>query len=319
MLISGPDADSIGAGIVLKRHLRNWGKLVRLVSGNPLISDCDLPLIDEIEFANPPDILFAQYDLIITIDTANPYPQLVNHRLYESFELPSKPPTLSIDHHRGNEGYADYNIWEPESSSVCEMVLIHFLSGKLLTRDEATLLLLGISYDTGHFRWSTSPQTLLIAARLIEMGGDLDLVVNCLYYSYDKSALELMQHWLGRITYNDELGYMAVTLSEQELEKAGFLEEEFKRTRAVFERIFLRAVKGYPIGFFLINNGEIVRAHMFSSASQNRVDLTQLSKLVGGNGGGHFHASGFIVKASVQEIFRRINNALTRLKSVSEP
>lgn len=314
ILISGPDDDSIGSGIVLKRYLSNLGKQVRLLSGNPLLSDCKLPLIHELEIADPNTVAFSDYDLIITLDTANPYPQLVNYRVHSSFELPSNPPTLSIDHHLGNEGYADYNLWEPEASSVCEIVWRHFLSDKQLDRDEATLLLFGISYDTGHFRWKTHTQTLTTAARLIAMGGDLNFVVECHYYNYSQRIIELLTKWLSHITYNNQFNYMAIIVSEQEVQQNGFSQEEFRQARVAFGQLFLRAVRGYPIGLFLIKNGQTVRAYIFGSPLENRIDLTQLSLLVGGNGGGHFNASGFTITASVEEAFKRIDNALAQLK-----
>lgn len=314
LLISGPDEDSIGAGISLKAYLRRQGKKARLISGNSVAHYQELPLLDEVEVANPPEVEFGEYDLTITLDTANPFPQLVDYAVYQHFELPRIPPVLSIDHHLGNDGYANFNIWEPASSSTCELVFKHFLQQEFLTKEEATLILLGMSYDTGHFRWATSPQTLLTAAHLIEYGGDIGFVVTRQYYSYDQRTLDIIQRWLGRLTYNRRLGYMVITLSEQEMDAAGLSSEEFKFTRSVFQKMFLCAVREYPIGFFLIEGGHKVRAQMFGNAFRNNIDLTRLSLLVGGNGGGHFNASGFVIEASTKEAIERIDMALAQLK-----
>lgn len=313
ILISGPDGDSLGAGIVLKRYLLTQRKIVRLVSGNPLTQYLDLPLIQEIEFADVPLLEFGQYDLIITLDTANPYPQLVDYTKHRSFRLPSNPPSLSIDHHRGNENYAQLNIWEPEASSTCEMVFSYFLSGTNLSNAEATLLLIGISSDTGHFRWATTGKTFEIVSALIDMGADLDLVVYRHYYSYDQSTVLLLRDWLNQMTYNSELGYMVVTITEREVDEMGLSPERVREARSIFQQMFLRAVKGYPIGFFLIENGNITRGQIVGSTLKNRVDLTRLSLLVGGNGGGHFNASGFIIAGTAEDALQRIDEALKEL------
>lgn len=315
ILISTPDADSIGAGIVLKRHLRNIGKDIDLISGNLLFGNNGLPLIDEICFADPFYLVFSEYDLIITLDTANPYPQLVNSRIHESFQLPLNPPTLSIDHHIGNEGFAQFNIWEPGYSSTCEVIFKYFLSTITLISDEATLLLAGIIGDTGHFSWMTSPQTLKIAAMLMEMGGNLGRIVDLNSYKYDQKALETIRNWLDRIIYNDRMGYMAVTLQEHEIQDAGLSEAEFRQARAMFHSKFLPVVKGYPIGLFLVENAQTVKGHAFGNPFRNTIDLTQLSRLVGGNGGGHFNASGFVVKSSMEELFRKIDCAVSQLRT----
>lgn len=313
ILISGPDGDSIGSGVVLKKYLVSQNKTVRLVSGNPLTQYVDLPLVDEIEFEDVPSIQFGQYDLIITLDTANPYPQLVDYTAHSSFRLPDNPPCVAIDHHRGNENYARLNIWEPEASSTCEIVFSHFLSTTALTDTEATLLLIGISSDTGHFRWVTTQRTFEIVAALIEMGADMDFVVHRHYYNYDQSTVMLLRNWLNRVKYNSELGYMVVIVTEHELDEMGFSYEKVREARSIFQQMFLRAVKGFPIGFFLIENGKTTRGQIVGNTLKNQVDLTKLSLLVGGNGGGHFNASGFIIEENADEALLRINNALKEL------
>lgn len=81
---------------------------------------------------------------------------------------------LCIDHHPTNTGYAAQTLVRPEKAACAELVLelIQCMNGEL-TREEATLLYIGLSTDTGCFQYAnTNAAAFRAAAELLRMGAD---------------------------------------------------------------------------------------------------------------------------------------------------
>ena len=81
---------------------------------------------------------------------------------------------LCIDHHPTNTGYAAQTLVRPEKAACAELVLelIQCMNGEL-TKEEATLLYIGLSTDTGCFQYAnTNAAAFRAAAELLRMGAD---------------------------------------------------------------------------------------------------------------------------------------------------
>lgn len=81
---------------------------------------------------------------------------------------------LCVDHHPTNTGYAAQTLVRPEKAACAELVLelIQCMNGEL-TKDEATLLYIGLSTDTGCFQYAnTNAAAFRAAAELLRMGAD---------------------------------------------------------------------------------------------------------------------------------------------------
>ena len=81
---------------------------------------------------------------------------------------------LCVDHHPTNTGYAAQTLVRPEKAACAELVLelIQCMNGEL-TREEATLLYIGLSTDTGCFQYAnTNAAAFRAAAELLRMGAD---------------------------------------------------------------------------------------------------------------------------------------------------
>ena len=79
---------------------------------------------------------------------------------------------LCIDHHPTNTGYAAQSLVRPEKAACAELVLelIQCMNGEL-TEEEATLLYIGLSTDTGCFQYAnTNAAAFRAAAELLRMG-----------------------------------------------------------------------------------------------------------------------------------------------------
>lgn len=81
---------------------------------------------------------------------------------------------LCIDHHPTNTGYAAQTLVRPEKAACAELVLelIQCMNGEL-TKEEATLLYIGLATDTGCFQYAnTNAAAFRAAAELLRMGAD---------------------------------------------------------------------------------------------------------------------------------------------------
>lgn len=81
---------------------------------------------------------------------------------------------LCIDHHPTNTGYAAQTLVRPEKAACAELVLelVQCMNGEL-TKEEATLLYIGLSTDTGCFQYAnTNAAAFRAAAELLRMGAD---------------------------------------------------------------------------------------------------------------------------------------------------
>ncbi|MBI4022639.1 DHH family phosphoesterase, partial [Candidatus Berkelbacteria bacterium] len=117
----------------------------------------------------------AAADLIVVLDT-NDVERLGS--IYPRYaDLFYKTPIVNIDHHPGNDYFGKVNWVDLAATSTAEMLvaLLESLSGQgekaLLDADIATLLLTGITTDTGSFQnTNTTPKSFTVAAQLVAAG-----------------------------------------------------------------------------------------------------------------------------------------------------
>lgn len=319
IIISGPDLDSLGSGIILKKILiRDYKKttpMPKLICESSLGKLIDLPYSSEVEITDPVQENYRDFDLVITLDTANPYPQLIDRKKYNEFHFPDFINILSIDHHLGNEGFATINIHEINVSSTCELIYKYFVhNGKnLQDAHEATLLLAGISGDTGHFLWNTTTETLKISSELVLYGADLNWIINFIFFTRTKFEIEFAQYCLSIMNYYEETGCTIVVVDRSKYPLHS--ESELKAGKLFFNAVFSRSIIDYPIGIFILSEENISHVNLLGNNFKNTLDLTRLSLLAGGNGGGHFHASGYSIEENPDVVVEKLLKLLRKMKS----
>ena len=152
-----PDGDTAGSAAALCSALRRLGKEAWLFP-NPgftrYMSPYMRPYLASDEF-NP--------DYVISVDVAS-----------ERMIPPGIDSTvfLCIDHHGSNSHFSQNELIRPEKSSCGEIILdlIKNLCGSV-TEEEATLLYIAVTTDTGCFQYSnTTYQSLAAGAELLRLG-----------------------------------------------------------------------------------------------------------------------------------------------------
>ena len=100
---------------------------------------------------------------------------------------------LAIDHHPKNPGYAKATLLDGDKASCGELVmeLIETLCGDL-TKEEATLLYIAVSTDTGCFTYgNTRADTLRAAAHMVDYGAENGALNKQFFRSYSAGRIRL--------------------------------------------------------------------------------------------------------------------------------
>ena len=233
-----------------------------------------------------------QYDLLILLDISS------KDRIGVAGELlETAGRTLCIDHHRTNPGGFTWFINDPDASSACE-VLFRLLDPDKITKSCAEALYLGIIHDTGVFQYSsTSPDTMRIAAILMEKGIDFSRIVDETYY--EKTFIQ--NQVMGRVLMESMLMFggklILGWLRKKDMDFYGVTSKDLdgivaqlRNTKDVEAAVFIRETEP----------GE----YKISLRSRHIVDVSLIARQFGG--GGHIRAAGCNMTAS--SVYDVINN-----------
>ena len=208
-----PDGDTVASAAALCSALQNAGKTAWLFR-NPQISE-KLSAYAARFFA--PEDFTPAYTVAVDIADVNMF--------CRGF---AGGVDLCIDHHPTNSHYAAQYLVRAGKSSCAEIVLEVILGmNETLTKEEATLLYIGLSTDTGCFRYSnTNADSFRAAAELLRYGAD-NAEVNTLFFRKVSKARLMLESMIysGMRFYRD--GKIAIaTVTLDMLEKAGANEDD---------------------------------------------------------------------------------------------
>src|SRR5205823_505235 len=120
-----------------------------------------------------PDLPDRAWDLIVCHDASDI--KRFGSVYEDHIDLFERIPSICIDHHITNSGWATVNLIDTTAAATAQMVY-YFLRdlGYPMNAGAATCLLTGIFTDSGSFQYqAVRPETLRAAADLVEAGGDL--------------------------------------------------------------------------------------------------------------------------------------------------
>ncbi len=231
------------------------------------------------------------FDLFISLDTAG-LDRLGQNREY--FQHAQR--TVCIDHHKSNPGYADANFIVAEASSASE-VLFNFLEPELFDKTIAIPLYMGIAHDSGVFRFqSTTPKTMRIAADLMEYGFDINEILEETFYkkSYNQFMITARIQSDAVLTMDGRCIYGYCTT--EMMERFGVTKNDLDAVIAS-----LRNVDGVEVAMFMYQLEPEV--YKVSLRSKHQTDVSSIAMKFGG--GGHIHAAGFDIRASLEDAIRQ--------------
>ncbi len=315
-----PDGDAIGSTVAVARALEQCdgapGRNATVWYAGPLPSWTKLlgntTKIKTVEADGAPDP--ANFGGCIVLDTGawnqlEPYADSV--RGFEG-------RVAVVDHHlQGDADVAPMRVLDTKAGAVCETaaelcrLLLGLESLRDLPKDIATPLYLGIATDTGWFRFSNvSPRTMRIAADLIEAGAEPARLYSITEQRDGLSRYKLMSRALSSLELFDRGRVAVMALSTADMHAAhagpgdsgGFADQPLSIESVAVSVLLIEveAGKGQPAR---------VKMSLRSKDCDEPVDVNVVAQKFGG--GGHARAAGARADGSLQEVWKRIIEALT--------
>ncbi len=278
-----PDGDTLGTMCALKLYIGD--KADTLIQTSETIGIPDTyKFLPGINSSKNLDNVQNIYDLVIAVDVAS-----IDRIVQKArFIFDNAKMTINIDHHKTNNGYGKLNFINGSASSAGE-ILFNIFSAKNIpvTKEMAECLYVSILTDTGGFRYeNTKPETLEIAAKLINYGADnADLAKKC-YNNKPKNMILFQSAIISRTEF-----FFNDTVAIASIEEADM--KKFNGTNEYTEGIAetLRTIKTVEISAVLKESGNNT---VKVSLRSDNIDVCEIVKTF--NGGGHIHAAGCTIK-----------------------
>ena len=308
-----PDGDALGSTAAMHLALKQRGinSQVLLLSHLPrkygyVYEENHIPHVDS-ESGWPANLSLDSFDAFAVLDTGT-WSQLPGLR--ERIEKWPKPKIV-IDHHLTQENWADVKLVDT-SAGACGEIVEELLQkwGVPIDSRIASALFLAIVSDTGWFQFSnTRPQTLRLAATLMEAGVDTDRVYQLLYQSERAERVALQAKGMQSLELLDNGRIAIMTLRK----------EDFAATKAIVNdtenmiNIPLQIRTVQVVALFIdgpdAGPGGPIRISFRSKPGG--LDVAAFAQQFGG--GGHARASGLKLDAtSLQDARDRIVGALLK-------
>jgi len=221
---NNPDGDTSGSAAALCSFLNRKGKIAYLFP-NPQFTD---KLRHYVEKFMAPEGYVPEYVIAVDIAEKSLFPK--------GFEGEAD---ICIDHHPSNRMYAGDTLLEPQMASCGEIVqkLVKTMKGRL-TKEEANLLYIAVSTDTGCFRYTnTKAETLNAAAELLKAGAD-NGEINLVFFRKVSAArlkLEGLIYSDIRLFRDGEVAIAVVT--KDIVEKSGASDEDMDDIASLVGRV----------------------------------------------------------------------------------
>ncbi len=286
-----PDGDCTGSCMGLFNYIReNYPEIttdIYLEFPSPVFSY--LPGIEQVRTSCGGEIV---YDVMIVLDTST-----IDRVGVASACFHRAKKTVSIDHHASNTGYADVNLVKSEAGSASE-ILYTLLDPDKVSCNTASCIYTGMIHDTGVFQYaSTRPETMRIAADLLEKGVPFNKIIDESFYQKTYIQNQVMGRVLTESIMLLHGTCIAGILKKKDLVFYGV---EGKDLDGIVNQ--LRLTKGVEVAIFLYELRHM--EYKVSLRSNGKVDVNQVASFFGG--GGHLRAAGCEIKGTYYDVLNNL-------------
>ena len=298
-----PDADAIGSEVGMASLLDAMGKRVRII--NPSAMPNHLEFLDPNrrvhKFGQDADgASIEANDVHIILDTSA-WVQLGD---LAKFIRRTPARKVIIDHHVSSDdlGATEFKDTTAEATGALVVRLADAL-GLELPREAAAPLFAAIATDTGWFRFpSIRPDTLRIAARLMELGAEPHSIFQALYERRSPARLRLAGRVLSRVELacNGLLAYTSVSLGDIKETGAKPVDTE----DLVNECLMIDGTRAAFIAIEQLNRNVKV-----SFRSRSDLNVAAVAERFGG--GGHKQAAGAVLSGPLPQVVSQVLAAMT--------
>ena len=300
MAIAGhirPDGDCVGSCMALYLYMKEWHPDIRtdvyLDHPKPVFHHIDC--MDEVKTEKGEEKI---YDLFVTCDVSSRDRLAIAGDYFESAKK-----TACIDHHVSNRGFAQINHVHGEISSACE-VLYGLLDPEKVNRSIAAAIYTGMAHDTGVFQYSsTTPQTMRIAAKLMETGFPFSKIIDESFYQKTYIQNQVMGRVLAESIMLLDGKCIVGCMRKRDMDFYGV---DGKDLEGIVSQ--LRLTQGVEVAMFLYE----IETQVFkvSLRSNGRVDVSKIAVYFGG--GGHMRAAGCDMSGSVYDVINNVSEQIEK-------
>ncbi len=288
-----PDGDAVGCIIAATAMLRAMGKTAIPRSAHEM-PHCYKALkgASWIKTVGP-DSRLPLADTVIFLDASNAgRSQLTEH-------IRGEPVIVNIDHHVSNDRFGHVSWIDGAASSTGEMLLRLAIARKWpLPPAARDALYTALVTDTGRFSYSnTSPETLRLAADLIERGAKPDRLYRSIYCSRRTREFAIEAAARSSLSTACDGGVAWISLTRRDFMKAGATPVDAQE----FAQIPM-SLDGVEVGvfFYELPSGDTKA----SLRSAGRVDVNRIAGAFGG--GGHKLAAGCELPGTVGPASKKV-------------
>ena len=268
-----PDGDTAGCAGALCRALRQIGKTAYILE-NPEITKRYAPLIVP---CYPPEGFQPQF--VVSTDIAE-------EKLFpDTAEVYRGKVDLVIDHHRSNIGFGKKNLVRPDAGACAEVLYDVIMAlGVKLTTDIAECVYIGVSTDTGCFKFSnTTAHTHAVAAACLTAGIDGGEINRALFETKTMPRFQMERIIFDTMEFYEDGAIAVALLWRADIDRTGADMDDLDSIASL-----TRQIEGVQIGITLTENKNgTVKA---SVRTTKEMDASAICKKCGG--GGHIRAAG---------------------------
>ncbi len=293
-----PDGDALGSLLATKLACESLGKDVRayLTPETGLPREYGFMALDDVVRAPPDD---CEELVLVALDCANARRVGPDESVLERASA-----VLNIDHHHDNTRFGDVNLVVDDASSTAEILADVFRGLDVeFTKALAEALYIGIVTDTGRFQYTnTTPKTLRLAAKLLELGADAQRIFQDVYESVELAKLRLLARTLDNIRIYDEGRLIISSLGRDDFAQAG---AEEPAAEGIID--YLRAIAGTEMVSLIREpplDGSLPPRKVSLRSTNAGINVSAIAREFGG--GGHRQAAGFSTDRDVEDLVTAI-------------
>ncbi len=302
-----PDGDTLGSVTAFIEWLRSIDK--KHVAYCKTDMSPKLRYLPHVDIITQNDAVWTDpdVDMVIVFDSGDlRYAGVAEHII----KLPKKPVIINFDHHNTNEFFGDENMVNTTESSTTAVLYYFFAHNKLdITSTIATCLLTGLITDTDQFtNGATSVTSLIIGSKLMQKGGNADMIKQWIFKDKTIRGLQLWGTTLSRLVHHKELDIVYTYVTQDDLKKHLVNDAEVEGIAN-----FLNNLNEGKSGMILkeMPDGKIKGSFR---TTREDTDVSRYAKHFGG--GGHKKAAGFAVDGPIENAIEYIISSLMILEGL---
>jgi phosphoesterase RecJ-like protein len=304
-----PDADGIGAEMMLAFILKKLGKKANIINALPLPATFSFMDPEHtIESWNPErHQSLVNTSALIILDASDEY-TLGN---IKDEVLPFVRAVIAVDHHEWGHQNTLSGYVDSQAASTSEMIMLlaekYHITPDLMT---ANAVFAGLVYDTGSFAYTkTNVNTFSAALTLIHVGVHPYTIYQKLYESASMGAVILQKMVLSTLELHADGKIAVQILRKEDLESTGAILEDAEG----FINLPLRS-KDVQVSILIKESGQgPIRCSLRSKGTVNVSKIAQMF-----SGGGHATAAGFKSKETIEHILHNVLGTVKHFLETSD-